>query len=429
MWFYDSLWTFRGTKADDGVLPHLSSITGINEDILKDGSEDALRGICLAQRMSWASRRETTRTEDTAYCLLGIFQINMPLLYGEGCRAFKRLQEEIIKNTTDLSILAWFTLERERTSFEILSNHPRQFREHARSTIRTTMFSPPEAEMTMTTKGLRIELAQIHKQICKNLSHAGQYALSRTWYLDTGCISAAESGCYNWYFVALKPKEDSRGHANTFLRLYGTRELIGRNDQTTRALRADSSFKTVRADLQSIYVVRPGSRLLQNHLAGNLVVAHENGSRGDQRYYTRFKETWPPSLYTQYRDYGACSVRLHPSHPTMGYIVFELRTNTSTEPLVEFLVVFKHAQGEGEMMEVDIHLAVGETANELRVQGAEIEKLEPWPAEDALRKYLEDCKASGRLRDKLLFLHGDHVVSWRLEPGSRIQESYILRIL
>ncbi|KAK0750574.1 heterokaryon incompatibility protein-domain-containing protein, partial [Schizothecium vesticola] len=105
--FYDSTWTFRGSKADKGVLPHLSSITAINQNILRDGSEDALRGICLAQRMSWASRRETTRTEDTAYCLLGIFQINMPLLYGEGSRAFKRLQEEIIKNTTDLSILAW----------------------------------------------------------------------------------------------------------------------------------------------------------------------------------------------------------------------------------------------------------------------------------------------------------------------------------
>jgi hypothetical protein len=57
--------------------------------------------------MSWASDRETTRTEDGAYCLLGIFGINLPLLYGEGRKAFIRLQEEIIRQTDDHSILAW----------------------------------------------------------------------------------------------------------------------------------------------------------------------------------------------------------------------------------------------------------------------------------------------------------------------------------
>jgi hypothetical protein len=46
--------------------------------------------------MSWASTRETTRVEDLAYCLMGIFNVNLPPLYGEGERAFIRLQEEII---------------------------------------------------------------------------------------------------------------------------------------------------------------------------------------------------------------------------------------------------------------------------------------------------------------------------------------------
>jgi hypothetical protein len=57
--------------------------------------------------MSWASRRQTTRAEDKSYCLLGIFNINMPLLYGEGEQAFVRLQEEIIRRNSDDSILAW----------------------------------------------------------------------------------------------------------------------------------------------------------------------------------------------------------------------------------------------------------------------------------------------------------------------------------
>lgn len=59
--------------------------------------------------MSWASGRVTTREEDIAYCLLGIFDVNMPLLYGEGGKAFMRLQEEIIKRSNDLSIFWNFT--------------------------------------------------------------------------------------------------------------------------------------------------------------------------------------------------------------------------------------------------------------------------------------------------------------------------------
>jgi hypothetical protein len=57
--------------------------------------------------MSWAAGRDTSRIEDTVYCLMGIFGIHMPLLYGEGEHAFVRLQEEIMKISNDESIFAW----------------------------------------------------------------------------------------------------------------------------------------------------------------------------------------------------------------------------------------------------------------------------------------------------------------------------------
>lgn len=57
--------------------------------------------------MKWASERQTTRIEDMAYCLLGIFDVNMPLLYGEGTKAFQRLQEEIIRITDDVTMFLW----------------------------------------------------------------------------------------------------------------------------------------------------------------------------------------------------------------------------------------------------------------------------------------------------------------------------------
>ncbi|KAM0426099.1 hypothetical protein ACHAPT_008730 [Fusarium lateritium] len=88
----------------------ISEATGIDGSFLQDGRGKVgplLRSASIAHRMSWAAGRQTTRAEDLAYCLLGIFNINMPLLYGEGNKAFIRLQEEIIRHTDDQSIFAW----------------------------------------------------------------------------------------------------------------------------------------------------------------------------------------------------------------------------------------------------------------------------------------------------------------------------------
>jgi hypothetical protein len=61
----------------------------------------------VATKMSWAAYRKTTRPEDLAYCLMGLFEVNIPLLYGEGTKAFARLQKEIIRGSSDHSILCW----------------------------------------------------------------------------------------------------------------------------------------------------------------------------------------------------------------------------------------------------------------------------------------------------------------------------------
>jgi hypothetical protein len=110
--FYDQDWCEIGSKLDHAEL--ISEITRIDVKALclagethGDFTDVTLASFCVAKRMSWASNRKTTRVEDMAYCLLGIFKVNMPLLYGEGERAFIRLQEEIIRNNDDDSILAW----------------------------------------------------------------------------------------------------------------------------------------------------------------------------------------------------------------------------------------------------------------------------------------------------------------------------------
>ncbi|KFY10405.1 hypothetical protein V491_07660 [Pseudogymnoascus sp. VKM F-3775] len=105
--FYDREWRFRGSKAV--LSKSISAITGIDCEVLHDSS--ALFGIPVARRMSWAANRQTTRLEDMAYSLLGIFDVNMPMLYGEGEKSFVRLQEEIIKDTNDLTLFAWQAAE------------------------------------------------------------------------------------------------------------------------------------------------------------------------------------------------------------------------------------------------------------------------------------------------------------------------------
>ncbi|KAF2724132.1 HET-domain-containing protein [Polychaeton citri CBS 116435] len=101
-----------GNRSHVTIQPLIAKLTGIDSIYLADSSQ--IHSASVAQRFSWIAHRHTTRLEDMAYCLLGIFNINMPLLYGEGRRAFIRLQSEIMKQSDDESIFAW--VEAEHTS-------------------------------------------------------------------------------------------------------------------------------------------------------------------------------------------------------------------------------------------------------------------------------------------------------------------------
>ncbi|KAE9571193.1 Vegetative incompatibility protein HET-E-1 [Colletotrichum fructicola] len=103
--FYDRSWRDMANRSS--LAKRIANITGIPKYILAGDHE--LNLCSLASRMSWASKRRTSRKEDMAYCLMGLFGVNMPLLYGEGDKAFIRLQHEIIKEHRgkDESLFAW----------------------------------------------------------------------------------------------------------------------------------------------------------------------------------------------------------------------------------------------------------------------------------------------------------------------------------
>ncbi|KAJ4401742.1 hypothetical protein N0V85_005459 [Neurospora sp. IMI 360204] len=109
--FFDVYWKQLGSRSH--WANQISKTTGIHAKfLLGTGLENwdleaVLRDTSVATKMSWAAGRQTTRVEDEAYCLLGLFDLHMPMLYGEGRKAFARLQQEIMKSTDDCTLLAW----------------------------------------------------------------------------------------------------------------------------------------------------------------------------------------------------------------------------------------------------------------------------------------------------------------------------------
>ncbi|KAI0535072.1 heterokaryon incompatibility protein-domain-containing protein [Xylaria digitata] len=101
--FYSNSWQALGIRSK--LSSHLARTTRIDESFLTGRS---LEKASIAQRMSWAVKRTTSREEDVAYCLLGIFNVNMPMIYGEGLKALRRLQELLVReHPQDHSLFAW----------------------------------------------------------------------------------------------------------------------------------------------------------------------------------------------------------------------------------------------------------------------------------------------------------------------------------
>lgn len=123
--FFDSGWDLVGSKCPESWTMcweyEIFRTTHIPVDVLRGFY--LVRRCSVAERMSWANSRNTTREEDMAYCLLGLFDINMPLLYGEGPEAFQRLQNELLRQGRGDSLLAYRDPFM-RSTVPFLAGHP-----------------------------------------------------------------------------------------------------------------------------------------------------------------------------------------------------------------------------------------------------------------------------------------------------------------
>jgi hypothetical protein len=170
--WYDAAWAELGHSREswksprtfygDDLLTTVSKATNIPLEYVS--AHRAIRTATIAQRMSWAAHRSTTRIEDEAYCLLGIFGISMPLIYGEGSAAFIRLQEEILRRTTDQSLLAWRQNPTHWTlTCDVLASSPSVFQTRYHHGEQAHLFHQPH---TITANGLQMR-TKLSK--CRNI--------------------------------------------------------------------------------------------------------------------------------------------------------------------------------------------------------------------------------------------------------------------
>lgn len=188
--FFDRSWNFLGSKLSCDHLIHKR--TRIPYAVLHNSAE--MYKIPVGLRMNWAFDRETTREEDIAYCLLGIFDVNMPLLYGEGPKAFIRLQEEIIKHQDDPTLFLWSPFVLGQTRWQkipftrssvqcmrlirvpehrcagLLADNPRCF--HSSSSMEIQNLPPERPWPLVSKRGVRIQL-----HLC---------SVPKKWWVDIG---------------------------------------------------------------------------------------------------------------------------------------------------------------------------------------------------------------------------------------------------
>jgi hypothetical protein len=171
---FDKNWVLRGTKSD--LCNTLSRITLIDAAILKH--ETSLSSLSVAKRLSWASKRETSRLEDRAYHLLGIFDIAMPLVYGEGTNAFYRLQEEILRSTCDLSLLAWTPTKIDADYCGFFATSVTDFEKcHNMGLVTDALLD--DGDIHLTSKGLKIGVPEYILEVDETkTTKSSQYVLN-----------------------------------------------------------------------------------------------------------------------------------------------------------------------------------------------------------------------------------------------------------
>ncbi|KAF5308975.1 hypothetical protein D9758_018485 [Tetrapyrgos nigripes] len=165
--FKDSRWFKRGWTLQELLAPW--NVIFLDKDWVRIGTRWTLRDVVSAitsipvevfEEDVMAASRETTRAEDQAYSLMGMFGVSMPPIYGEGgAKAFMRLQQEIIKISDDRSIFAWVAASSEHGENRgLLAKSPYEFRMSGEVKASESDCIGDRSSYSFGNNGLRIHL-------------------------------------------------------------------------------------------------------------------------------------------------------------------------------------------------------------------------------------------------------------------------------
>ncbi|KAK5710024.1 hypothetical protein LTR17_019245 [Elasticomyces elasticus] len=247
--FFNNRWGFFGALA--GMIEKVSHITNIPEGILTHTRRPC--DFSIAQQLSWAAERTTTRPEDAAYSLFGILDVTMEPVQNEGPRAFLRLQEYLIKHSTDQTIFAW-DLRQPRIGEEcvscdlLLAPDPSYFFNGGR--IRRHIDTLGEAAYELNNKGIAITLPIV--QTLRGDESRPSYTL--------GILDCQDEDSSQTLALIMSPHPSHWQNGDTSLEYYvsgssaiqGGRKIYSRLSQVSkRAHTAEAKRVTITKDLQS----------------------------------------------------------------------------------------------------------------------------------------------------------------------------------
>jgi hypothetical protein len=219
---FDANWNpITPKEGDVDITKSLSLAAGVPVDLLTSRRPGY---YCVAERMSWAAKRKTTRGEDMAYCLLGLFDVHMVAIYGEGAeKAFRRLQMEIMQTSFDQTLFAWrrpaFEMPWQRRSASgMLARSPIDFERSRGLSIWGPRYLAP---FSMTNVGLHVRLVDATPKT-PELDPPPSWLPEGTVTAMIQCdIKDEATGQWQGLAVYLKPVHDSTVRINgSFLKAY-----------------------------------------------------------------------------------------------------------------------------------------------------------------------------------------------------------------
>ncbi|ETS81435.1 hypothetical protein PFICI_06437 [Pestalotiopsis fici W106-1] len=207
--FYGAHWSYLATKAELGT--RLAQATGIYYGVLTH--ELPVMEVSACEKMRWAAGRQATRAEDVSYSLLGLFDINMPLLYGEGSKAFYRLQEYILAGGEQTILF-----------FDIQPWNPGNSALDEGKSKKLAAQSPED----FAAVPMRMHIQRVHWSDPRYVRHAGEFGLRiqlpcrKLTKQDIEALSLPSIKDQDWHLIALSLLEVSNP-ANQIPILYSTR--------------------------------------------------------------------------------------------------------------------------------------------------------------------------------------------------------------